>query len=51
MVKEVTHIPIINSCSKCHGGWLEVGKIERIKGGVEAEALVPMSSGPSMHVR
>ncbi len=51
MVKDLAHIPIINRSSKCHGAWLEVGELERIKGGVEAEVLVPMSSGPSMRVR
>ncbi|MEM7364322.1 MAG: zf-TFIIB domain-containing protein [Pseudomonadota bacterium] len=51
MVKEVAHMLIIDRCPKCHGVWLDAGELERIKGGVEAEALVAMSSGLSMPFR
>jgi hypothetical protein len=45
MKKEVAHMLIIDRCPRCHGVWLDAGELERIKGGVEASALMAMTSG------
>lgn len=51
MSKQVAHMLIIDRCPQCHGVWLDAGELERIKGGVESEALVAMSSGLAMPFR
>jgi hypothetical protein len=45
MDKEVAHMIVIDRCPKCHGVWLDGGELERIKGGVEATALMAMANG------
>ena len=45
MAKEIAHMIVIDRCPKCSGVWLDSGELERIKGGVEAKALMSMASG------
>lgn len=45
MKKEVAHMIVIDRCPKCQGVWLDGGELERIKGGVEAKALMAMANG------
>ena len=45
MAKEIAHMLVIDRCPKCQGVWLDSGELERIKGGVEASALMAMASG------
>lgn len=45
MKKEVAHMLVIDRCPKCQGVWLDGGELERIKGGVEAKALMAMANG------
>ena len=43
MQKEVSHMIVIDRCPKCAGVWLDGGELERMKGGVEEDALLAMS--------
>ncbi len=45
MKKEIAHMIVIDRCPKCSGVWLDGGELERIKGGVEAKALMSMANG------
>ena len=45
MTKEVAHMIVIDRCPKCQGVWLDGGELERLKGGVEAEAILAMANG------
>ncbi len=45
MTKEIAHMIVIDRCPKCRGVWLDGGELERLKGGVEASALMAMASG------
>ena len=45
MSKEIAHMIVIDRCPKCQGVWLDGGELERLKGGVEAGALMAMASG------
>ena len=45
MSKEVAHMLVIDRCGKCGGVWLDGGELDRIKGGVEGEALMAMAKG------
>ena len=45
MTKEIAHMLVIDRCPTCKGVWLDGGELERIKGGVEAGALMAMASG------
>lgn len=45
MSKEIAHMIVIDRCPKCHGVWLDGGELERLKGGVESEALLAMTTG------
>lgn len=45
MQKEIAHMLVIDRCPKCRGVWLDGGELERIKGGVEASALMSMATG------
>lgn len=45
MKKEIAHMIVIDRCPKCQGVWLDSGELERIKGGVEAQALMAMANG------
>lgn len=45
MGKEIAHMIVIDRCPKCQGVWLDGGELERLKGGVEAGALMAMASG------
>ena len=45
MAKEIAHMIVIDRCGKCQGVWLDGGELERLKGGVEASALMAMASG------
>lgn len=45
MKKEIVHMIVVDRCPTCQGIWLDAGELERIKGGVEAKALIAMASG------
>jgi Transcription factor zinc-finger len=45
MTKEIAHMLVIDRCPKCQGVWLDAGELERIKGGVEASAVMAMAHG------
>ncbi len=45
MSKEIAHMIVIDRCPECHGVWLDGGELERLKGGVEAGALMAMANG------
>ncbi len=45
MKKEIAHMLVIDRCPDCQGVWLDGGELERIKGGVEANALMAMANG------
>ena len=45
MVKEIVHMLVIDRCEKCHGVWLDGGELERLKGGVESDALRAVATG------
>ena len=45
MAKEVAHMIVIDRCPRCQGVWLDGGELERLKGGVEAEAILAMANG------
>jgi len=45
MKKEIAHMIVIDRCPTCQGVWLDGGELERIKGGVEAKALMAMARG------
>ena len=45
MAKEIAHMIVVDRCPKCQGVWLYGGELERIKGGVEATALMAMARG------
>ena len=45
MGKEIAHMIVIDRCPECRGVWLDGGELEKIKGGVETQAVVAMASG------
>ena len=45
MKKEIAHMIVVDRCPKCQGVWLDGGELERLKGGVEASALMAMANG------
>jgi hypothetical protein len=45
MTKQVAHMLVIDRCPSCQGVWLDGGELDRIRGGVEAEALQLMARG------
>lgn len=45
MKKEIAHMIVVDRCSKCQGVWLDGGELEKLKGGVEASALMAMARG------
>ena len=45
MLKEIAHMIVVDRCPTCQGVWLDGGELERLKGGVEASALLAMASG------
>ncbi len=45
MSKEIAHMIVVDRCPTCQGVWLDGGELERLKGGVEASALLAMASG------
>ena len=45
MSKEIAHMIVVDRCPTCQGVWLDGGELERLKGGVEASALMAMASG------
>ena len=45
MVKEIAHMIVIDRCPDCHGVWLDGGELEKMKGGVEATAVMAMATG------
>ena len=45
MAKEIAHMIVIDRCPKCKGVWLDGGELERLKGGVESDALLAMTTG------
>lgn len=45
MQKEIAHMIVIDRCPSCGGVWLDSGELERLKGGVEAGAVMAMATG------
>ena len=45
MKKEIAHMIVVDRCPSCRGVWLDGGELERLKGGVEASALMAMANG------
>jgi hypothetical protein len=45
MSKEIAHMLVVDRCPTCQGVWLDGGELERLRGGVEAEALKAMTTG------
>lgn len=45
MAKEIAHMIVIDRCPRCQGVWLDGGELDRIKGGVEAKAILAMANG------
>ena len=45
MQKEIAHMIVIDRCPSCQGVWLDSGELERLKGGVEAGAVMAMATG------
>lgn len=45
MKKEIAHMIVVDRCPDCQGVWLDGGELERLKGGVEASALMAMANG------
>ena len=45
MSKEIAHMIVVDRCPACQGVWLDGGELARLKGGVEASALIAMASG------
>lgn len=45
MKKEIAYMIVIDRCPKCQGVWLDGGELDRIKGGVEAKAILAMANG------
>ena len=45
MKKEIAHMLVIDRCPSCQGVWLDGGELEKIKGGVETDALLAMTRG------
>ncbi len=43
MSKEIAHMIVIDRCPTCQGVWLDGGELDRIRGGVEQEALMAMT--------
>jgi hypothetical protein len=47
MKKEVAHMLVIDRCPNCSGVWLDGGELERLRNGVENDALMLMARGIS----
>jgi Zn-finger nucleic acid-binding protein len=47
MTKEVAHMLVIDRCPDCKGVWLDGGELDRIKDGVESNAVLLMARGMS----
>lgn len=47
MLKEVAHMLVIDRCPECKGVWLDGGELDRIREGVESEAVMSMARGMS----
>lgn len=45
MKKEIAHMIVVDRCPACQGVWLDGGELERLKGGVEASAVMAMATG------
>lgn len=45
MRKEIAHMLVIDRCPNCSGVWLDGGELERLRNGVENEALMLMARG------
>ncbi|MDE0884962.1 MAG: zf-TFIIB domain-containing protein [Myxococcota bacterium] len=45
MKKEVAHMLVIDRCPKCSGAWLDGGELERLKEGVQMEAVLATTRG------
>ena len=45
MTKQIAHMLVIDRCPSCNGVWLDGGELDRIKEGVEGEALQLMARG------
>ena len=45
MAKEVAHMIVIDRCPGCKGVWLDGGELEKMRGGVEASAIMAVAGG------
>jgi len=45
MAKEVAHMLVIDRCPGCNGAWLDGGELERLKEGVQMEAVMATTRG------
>jgi len=43
MVKELTHMLVIDRCPQCKGVWLDGGELEKLKNDVEGEAMLAVA--------
>ncbi len=45
MTKEIAHMLVIDRCPQCSGVWLDGGELERLKEGVQMEAVMATTRG------
>ena len=45
MAKEIVHMLVVDRCPQCHGVWLDEGELERLKEGVQMEAVLATTRG------
>lgn len=45
MAKEIAHMLVIDRCPQCCGVWLDGGELERLKEGVQMEAVMATTRG------
>jgi Zn-finger nucleic acid-binding protein len=45
MAKEIAHMLVIDRCPQCSGVWLDGGELERLKEGVQMEAVMATTRG------
>ena len=45
MIKEIAHMLVIDRCPECRGVWLDGGELERLREGVQMEAVMATTRG------
>ena len=45
MSKEIAHMLVIDRCPECSGVWLDGGELERLREGVQMEAIMATTRG------